>query len=461
MKGTVGIVGDSIEIKLLKESLEEKGYRVFLWKRGTFDLSEINTDLQVLVYTLTLEEGEDNLFIEKVLKEKKFPLILLAERLSLDKAIELIRKGVKDIKLLSTPLDLIEASILSVLEEKKVAQLEEVFLTCEPKLLKILGALEAVAKTKAPVLIIGESGTGKELLAKYIHQKSPRKGGPFIAINCAALPETLLESELFGYEKGAFSGANFRKKGKIELADQGTLFLDEIGEMSLPLQSKLLRVLQEGEIDRLGGYYPIKVDFRLISATNRDIEKEIAENRFRSDLYYRINVITVKIPPLRERKNDVKLLAKYYLEKFSALYGKKFRDFSDRAIRFLLNYPFPGNVRELKNMIERAVIICNEDYIDVKYLTNPFDEGEGKSDMVYSRDGEIAEEKNNLGTKFDLFVEEIKTLEEMEREAILKALRLTKGNKTKAAELLGITVRTLRNKLSEYKEKGLISWEEF
>ncbi|MFN3406342.1 MAG: sigma-54 interaction domain-containing protein [Caldimicrobium sp.] len=459
MNGTVGIVGDAIEIKLLKESLEEKGCRVFLWKKETFELSEIKPYIQVLVYTLTSEEEIPS--IEKILKEKKFPLILLAEKLSLEKAIELIRKGVKDIKLLSTSLDLIEASILSLLQEKRVAQLEEIFLTCEPKLLKILGALEEVAKTKAPVLIIGESGTGKELLAKYIHQRSPRKGGPFIAINCAALPETLLESELFGYEKGAFSGANFRKKGKIELADQGTLFLDEIGEMSLTLQSKLLRVLQEGEIDRLGGYYPIKVDFRLISATNRDIEKEVAENKFRADLYYRINVITVKIPPLRERKNDIKLLGKYYLEKFSKIYGKKFKDFSEGAYKFLLSYTFPGNVRELRNMIERAVITCEEEFIDVKYLTNPFDEDENKSDFIREFPGEKVEVKEKLGTKFDIKIEEIKPLEEMEREAIIKALRLTKGNKTKAAELLGITVRTLRNKLNEYREKNLISWEEF
>ncbi|MFN3567454.1 MAG: sigma-54 interaction domain-containing protein [Caldimicrobium sp.] len=459
MNGTVGIVGDAIEIKLLKESLEEKGCRVFLWKKETFELSEIKPYIQVLVYTLTSEEEIPS--IEKILKEKKFPLILLAEKLSLEKAIELIRKGVKDIKLLSTSLDLIEASILSLLQEKRVAQLEELFLTCEPKLLKILGALEEVAKTKAPILIIGESGTGKELLAKYIHQRSPRKGGPFIAINCAALPETLLESELFGYEKGAFSGANFRKKGKIELADQGTLFLDEIGEMSLTLQSKLLRVLQEGEIDRLGGYYPIKVDFRLISATNRDIEKEVAENKFRADLYYRINVITVKIPPLRERKNDIKLLGKYYLEKFSKIYGKKFKDFSEGAYKFLLSYTFPGNVRELRNMIERAVITCEDEFIDVKYLTNPFDEDENKSEFIREFPGEKVEVKEKLGTKFDIKIEEIKPLEEMEREAIIKALRLTKGNKTKAAELLGITVRTLRNKLNEYREKNLITWEEF
>jgi two-component system response regulator FlrC len=310
-------------------------------------------------------------------------------------------------------------------------------------MLDILKKLEVVAQSKAPVLLLGESGTGKELLAKYIHQKSPRRFGPFIAINCAALPETLLESELFGYEKGAFSGANFRKKGKIELAEGGTLFLDEIAEMHPSLQSKLLRVLQEGEVDRLGGYHPIKVDVRFLAATNRDIEKEVKEGRFRSDLFYRLNVITVKIPPLRERKEDVKFLSKFFLEKFSRMYKKSLQGFSEEAQRFLMDYSFPGNVRELKNMIERAVLTCEGELIEVKHLIDPFSQSENL--VQY------------LGINFDNKQTEIevKPLEVLEKEAIMKALEVAKGNKTKAAELLGITVRTLRNKLKQYKnEKG-------
>ncbi|MCD6489372.1 MAG: sigma-54-dependent Fis family transcriptional regulator [Thermodesulfobacterium sp.] len=308
-------------------------------------------------------------------------------------------------------------------------------------MLQILKKLESIASSKAPILIIGESGTGKELLSKYIHQKSPRKFGPFIAINCAALPESLLESELFGYEKGAFSGATFRKKGKIELADKGTLLLDEITEMHPHLQSKLLRVLQEEEVDRLGGYQPIKVDIRLISTTNRDIEKEVAEGRFRADLFYRINVITVKIPSLRERKEDIEFLAFYFLEKFSSLYNKNIKSFTNKALSFLKNYSFPGNVRELKNMLERAVLTCEENLIDLEHLTNPF------SYNSYS---------SNTGTDFAENYTEIKPLSELEREAILKALEMCKGNKTRAAELLGITVRTLRNKLKQYEKEGLL-----
>ncbi len=315
MKGKIGIKGESTEVKLLKEVLVERGFEVILWKGRDFNLESIPEDLQVLLYEIEpAEKGKASLF--ELLKRLAVPVIFLVEDISLDEALSLVRMGARDVKLLTSPLELIEKSIFYVLEMGKILRGEEIFVTQSPKLLKILSALKEVAKTKAPVLLVGESGTGKELLARFIHSHSPRKDGPFVAINCAALPETLLESELFGFEKGAFSGANFRKKGKIELADRGTLLLDEITEMSPNLQSKLLRVLQEGEVDRLGGYQPIKVDFRLISTTNRDIEKEVSEGRFRADLFYRINVITVKIPPLRERKEDIILLANYFMEKF-------------------------------------------------------------------------------------------------------------------------------------------------
>ncbi|MEZ0343984.1 MAG: sigma-54 dependent transcriptional regulator [Caldimicrobium sp.] len=451
MKGKIGIKGVSIEVKLLKDVLVERGFKIFFWKGEEFNLDFLPEGLQLLLYEIEpAERGSPHLV--ELLKKISIPVIFLAEEITVEEAVHLVRLGAKDVKLLRSPLELLEKSVFYVLETSKIASGEEIFVTQSPKLLKILSALKEIAKTKAPVLLVGESGTGKELLARYIHSHSPRKEGPFIAINCAALPETLLESELFGFEKGAFSGANFRKKGKIELADKGTLLLDEITEMSPGLQSKLLRVLQEGEVDRLGGYQPIKVDFRLISTTNRDIEKEVAEGRFRADLFYRINVITVKIPPLRERKEDILLLANYFMEKFSLLYHKKFRGFTEKALKFLKTYPFPGNVRELKNMLERAVITCPEEYIDVIYLTDPFNEG-GSLERFSFYEEEIFPQN---GTDFDSIESEIKPLDEMEREAILKALRLTKGNKTRAAELLGITVRTLRNKLKEYEEKGLL-----
>jgi two-component system response regulator FlrC len=381
--------------------------------------------------------------LNRLFKQGFKNIVFLAEKADVEDAVEFVKHGAYDFKLLSTPLELIENTVLFALEDKRILWQEETFLTKNPYMLDILKKLEVVAQSKAPVLLLGESGTGKELLAKYIHQKSPRRFGPFIAINCAALPETLLESELFGYEKGAFSGANFRKKGKIELAEGGTLFLDEIAEMHPSLQSKLLRVLQEGEVDRLGGYHPIKVDVRFLAATNRDIEKEVKEGRFRSDLFYRLNVITVKIPPLRERKEDVKFLSKFFLEKFSRMYKKSLQGFSEEAQRFLMDYSFPGNVRELKNMIERAVLTCEGELIEVKHLIDPFSQHESLA--------------RNLGINFDNKQTEIevKPLEVLEKEAIMKALEVAKGNKTKAAELLGITVRTLRNKLKQYKnEKG-------
>ncbi len=454
MQGKIGVVGSSIELKLLKEALEERGLEIVYLKKEGFSLNTLPEELSLLIYELDREERQNPSSLDNLLRRKDLLFFLVTEEISLEGAIELIRKGARDVKLLSTPLELLERSVLYLLEEKKILSSEDLFLTQDPRLLKILGALEEVARTKVPVLLTGESGTGKELLARYIHTKSPRKDGPFIAINCAALPETLLESELFGFEKGAFSGANYKKKGKIELAEGGTLLLDEITEMGLNLQSKLLRVLQEGEVDRLGGYHPIKVDFRLIATTNRDIEREVQEGRFRADLFYRINVITVKVPPLRERRGDVKLLAKYYLEKFSLYYQKKFKGFTPQAERFLETYPFPGNVRELRNMLERAVITCFDEAIDVKHLTDPFQEDPLQREAIQPL--EASPTPSDFGTNFDNFLEGIKPLDEVERETIMKALRLTKGHKSKAAELLGITVRTLRNKLKEYEERGLL-----
>ena len=442
MKGKICIIGDSLEIKLLKESFSERGLKILFFKKSDFDFQKVSfPSIDVLVYELSYKETKDSSLVDKFFKLGLKSIVFLAEKADLEDAIEFIKKGAYDFKLLSTPLEIIEKTILYALEEKRIFWQDEAFLTKNPYMLKILKKLEDVAQSKAPILLVGESGTGKELLSKYIHQKSPRKFGPFVAINCAALPESLLESELFGYEKGAFSGAIFRKKGKIELADKGTLLLDEITEMHPHLQSKLLRVLQEEEVDRLGGYQPIKIDIRLISTTNKDIEKEVAEGRFRADLFYRINVITVKIPSLRERKEDIEFLASYFLEKFSCLYNKNIKGFTEKALIFLKNYSFPGNVRELKNMIERAVLTCEDKLIDFKNLVDPFSQ-------------EIS--FPNTGIDFAKNFTEIKPLSELEKEAIFKALELCKGNKTRAAELLGITVRTLRNKLKQYEKEGLL-----
>ncbi|MFH1077538.1 MAG: sigma-54 dependent transcriptional regulator, partial [Pseudomonadota bacterium] len=283
------------------------------------------------------------------------------------------------------------------------------------------------------IFIHGESGTGKELFARYIHQHSLRRKNNFVAINCAALPETLLESELFGYEKGAFTGAITRKKGKFELADQGTLLLDEISEMDYQLQSKLLRVLQEREIDRIGGMYPVPVDVRFIATTNRDIEEQIAQGKFREDLYYRLNVIPLHLPPLRDRLDDIPLLAGCFVEKYCKMDKRSVKGLTTEAMASLMQLPWKGNIRELENMIERAVLMCRGDLIDEKTL--------------FAIGGNRPAE--NSGYPFLPAL----SLKEMEKNVIFRALDQTDGNRTHAAEMLGISVRTLRNKLNEYKQK--------
>lgn len=297
---------------------------------------------------------------------------------------------------------------------------------------KLMDMVERVAPSNATVLVLGESGTGKELVAQAIHEKSKRAHKPFVAINCGALRETLLESELFGHEKGAFTGAYAQKIGLAEVANGGTLFLDEIGELTPGIQSKLLRFLQEGEVYRVGGKDPIKVDIRLISATNRDLEKEVQNGAFREDLYYRINTIVVNSPPLRKRKEDIPALVDYFLTTGAHRYLNRGLKMSDEAMDVLVNYDWPGNIRELQNVCERLQILSETETVQVTDLP----------DFVKS-----PEEK--------LFIDDYDpsvTLYELERRYILKALNHFEGNKTQAANALGVTIKTLYNKLHEYGE---------
>ncbi len=306
-----------------------------------------------------------------------------------------------------------------------------------------------VASSSSTVLLLGESGTGKEVLAKYIHFCSKRKG-PFIAINCAAIPEELLEAELFGYEKGAFTGAIKSKPGKFEIAQNGTLFLDEIGDLSLKLQAKLLRVLQEKQVERLGSNHSIKVEVRIIAATNKDLEKEVEKGNFREDLFYRLNVIPIKIPPLRERKEDIPLLAEFFLKKICKREGIEEKRFSEDAIKALVNYSWPGNVRELENLIERAIILSESEVIGREELfPEPLGFKDVKKEHVEDREvllssfkvPEIPEEGIDLN----------RILREIEIFYLKKALELSKGVKTKAAKLLGLNRTTFIEKLKKYK----------
>ncbi|NCC23995.1 MAG: sigma-54-dependent Fis family transcriptional regulator [Deltaproteobacteria bacterium] len=313
---------------------------------------------------------------------------------------------------------------------------------------QVLQLARQVARSKATVLISGESGTGKEMFARFLHQQSDRRDGPFVAVNCAALPEHLLESELFGHEKGAFTGAINRKMGKFELASGGTLLLDEISEMDLSLQAKLLRALQEGEIDRVGGTEPVAVDVRVLATTNRDIEESVRNKEFRQDLYYRLNVIPLKLPPLRERGEDIMLLAKYFVDRNCKTYGLNRLELSDEAKSWMLGHDWPGNVRELQNLMERAVLLAGPGPIGpVHFLLD------GELPLL-DDEPSLGSETSGEGPAGTMEVAEVMPLHEMEKLMILKSLDRTSGNRTQASQLLGISVRTLRNKLNEYRKQG-------
>ncbi|MBQ7607627.1 MAG: sigma-54-dependent Fis family transcriptional regulator, partial [Desulfovibrionaceae bacterium] len=339
-----------------------------------------------------------------------------------------------------------------------------------PSIARVLALAKQVAPSKATVLIMGESGTGKEMFARYLHAKSRRCGGPFIAVNCAALPEHLLESELFGHEKGAFTGAIARKLGKFELASGGTLLLDEISEMDLPLQAKLLRVLQEGEVDRVGGTETIQVDVRVLATTNRNLEDWVKQGKFRQDLYFRLNVIPLRLPALHERGSDVLDLARFFIRMYVREYSLPDMDLSKSAIEWLKSYAFPGNVRELQNLMERAVLLANGQPINPSHflLENAewplFEEGDSECD---AESGEkdfsqaLSDAKKLPGTSakeasdpLEAYQGPVIPIHEMERIMIIKGLEATHGNRTQAAEMLGISVRTLRNKLNEYRNMG-------
>ncbi|MDH4222309.1 MAG: sigma-54 dependent transcriptional regulator [candidate division Zixibacteria bacterium] len=357
---------------------------------------------------------------------------------TMETAIEALRKGA--IHYLNKPIDLEELRITikkalenqSILAENRYLkeQLEEKYkelkIIGESKAIKeVLSTVTRVAKSDSTALIRGESGTGKELVARSIHALSDRSGQKFISLSCAAIPETLLESELFGYEKGAFTGATRRKIGRFELADSGTLFLDEIGDLSLETQVKLLRVIETQEFERLGGKETIKVNARILSATHQDLEKKIKERAFREDLYYRLNVITIFIPPLRERKEDILSLVDYFIQKYNQKCGKNIKGITQEAKDILLSHSWPGNIRELENVIERGVVLNRGEAIDktdLAYLS--FQKAEGLSSSL--------------------------NLKDLEKSHILKVLDKTGGNLSQAAELLGIHRNTLRLKIKEY-----------
>jgi transcriptional regulator with GAF, ATPase, and Fis domain len=302
-----------------------------------------------------------------------------------------------------------------------------------PRIREIFDLLSMVAPSEATVLLLGETGTGKELVAQAIHRNSPRAAGPFVVVNCAALPETLLESELFGHERGAFTGATNRKEGRFVLAHHGTLFLDEVGELSLPIQAKILRVLQAREFEPLGGTHTVRVDVRIITATNRDLEKMVREGRFRDDLFYRLNVFPVMLPPLRERPEDLPALAAFFLKKFCEKNRRESITLAPEVLEALRHYPWPGNIRELENVMERAVILCRGTVITLENLPPAVQQRGGFSGGSEGQELELPE---------------------LERQLISRTLERVAGQRQQAAEILGISLDELNLKIRSYRLDG-------
>ncbi|HEX16467.1 MAG TPA: sigma-54-dependent Fis family transcriptional regulator [Deltaproteobacteria bacterium] len=431
------VVEDEREMqRALEAVLEGCGLRVSTAEDGLHAVTKFKQDLYDLVIADVRMPRMSGLELLKEIKRISplTPVVLLTAYGTVEGAVNAMKEGAFDYieKPFSPEVleEVVKRALASRPEEEK--QKRRTIIAQDPKMLELLEVARTIAPSTAPVLISGESGTGKELLARYIHEQSQRRGRPFVAVNCAALPEGLLETELFGHERGSFTGAVAQKKGKFELAHRGTLLLDEVSEMPLALQAKILRALQEGEIDRVGGTKPVAVDVRVIATTNRDLVEEVHKGRFREDLFFRLNVVPLHIPPLRERKGDIPLLANFFLEKYAALNGKGIEGFSPETMKLLEEYSWPGNVRELENVVHRAVLLAKGPIIEPKDLV--IDEG--------------------LVSRIDPPIKPGISLKEMERWLILETLKKVGGNRTQAAKLLGVSVRTIRNKLKEYKING-------
>ncbi len=427
--------------EILAGFLQKEGYSVALSESGHEALKLFQEKFYEMALIDMKMPGMDGLELLKNIKRisPDTQVVVMTAFGTVETAVSAMKEGA--FHYVNKPIDLEELKIIlkkagethTLLAENRFfrEQLEEKFkdttIVGESKPIKeVLSIITKVAKSKTTVLIRGESGTGKELVARAIHNLSDRAQQRFIAISCAALPESLLESELFGYERGAFTGAVRRKEGRFELADSGTLFLDEIGDISLEMQVKLLRVIESQEFERLGGKDLVKVDVRILAATNQDLEDRMQQKKFRDDLYYRLNVIPIFLPPLRERKEDILVLVDHFLKKYSHKLNKEIKGITPKAKDILLNYSWPGNVRELENVIERGMVLCRGDVLDV-------------SDLPEFRTLEKKE-----------ILEDNLTLQELEKRYITKVLQQTKGNMGQTAEILGIHRNTLRLKIKEY-----------
>ena len=437
---------------MLKETLEAEGYKVIPARdaaKGIKYLKDGKIDLVLTDLKLPDKNGIDVL---KASKEENHltPVIVMTAFGSVEAAVAAMKEGAFDF--ITKPFDTDHLIILikRALETQRLVT-ENILLKEEVSsrfglpgiigksrnIVDVAQIVQKVAATKTTVLILGESGTGKELFARAIHNLSSRKHYPFVPINCAAIPKALLESELFGHEKGSFTGADARKMGKFELADKGTIFLDEIGDMDLSIQAKLLRAIEEGEIERVGAITFMKLDVRIVAASNKDLEKAVEEKKFREDLFYRLNVFPVRVPPLRERKEDIPLLVEYFINKYCNEMKTPVKSVSKEALDILMGYHWKGNVRELENTIERAVILCDGDVITPEHFV--------LSKEVVS--GPVTAFSSTEGTLESVAKEALRTAE---TKRISSALHETRGNKSKAAEILQVSYKTLLTKIKEY-----------
>jgi len=448
-KARIVVIDDEVNAaSALCTLLKEDGYEVFSAHDGATGLGLVDQNDADVVLTDLRMPGMDGLELLKRLKQSRpqTMVVLMTAYGTVKNAVRAMKSGAEDY--LSKPLDVEELEVVLERALEKKQLLEETrqlrervaekyrfenILGESPEMLHAFKVIRQVAPSSASVLLLGESGTGKELFAQALHQTGPRRSRPFIKVACSALPETLLESELFGHEKGSFTGAINTRAGRFEAADGGTLFLDEIGDISPTVQVKLLRFLEEREFERVGGNRTFKVDVRIVSATHRDLKKKIEDGSFREDLYYRLNVVEIDIPPLRERSSDIPLLAQHFLRKYAALNAKDARSLSDDALALLLRQPWPGNVRQLENAIERAVVLAEEAVLTPAH----FPTLEGRLDGA---DGGRGKGISIPGS----------SLAAIEREAILRTIESVGGSTSRAARILGISPRKIQYKLKDY-----------
>jgi two-component system NtrC family response regulator/two-component system response regulator HydG len=459
IKGKVIVIDDEVNAAAALETLlQEDGYEVSRAHDARSGLALLEkTDADVVLTDLRMP-GMDGLELLTRIKEirPEVMVVLMTAFGTVKTAVKAMKLGAEDY--LGKPIDVEELELVleRVLEKKRLLEETQVLrervgkkyrfdnLVGEsPEILAAVKAVQQVASSSASVLLLGESGTGKELFAQAIHQNSPRRAKPFIKVACAALPETLLESELFGHEKGSFTGALYTRAGRFEAADGGTLFLDEIGDISPTVQVKLLRFLEEREFERVGGNRTFRVDVRIVVATHRDLYRKVQEGTFREDLYYRLNVVEVHVPSLRERTGDIPLLAHHFLKKFAAANDKDVREFDDDVLTMLLRHPWPGNVRELENAMERAVVMSEDQVLRPAHFPT-------LRRAAVRAEGPASEGGAAISIPGS-------TLEDIEREAILRTLEAVGGSTSRASEILQISPRKIQYKVKEYHQRGAVA----